>query len=64
MTIKVTYAKDEEDALEKVENQYKGMDVIFLQKKQKDQSEDYIYYFDVVDCVFDAYFIEEEKDNE
>lgn len=62
MTIKVTNAPNEEEAEKAVNNQYQGFDIIFLQKKQKDQSEDYIYYFDLVDTTVECR--EEIKDNE
>ncbi len=62
MTIKVTNAPNEEEAEKAVKNQYQGFDIIFLQKKKKDQSEDYIYYFDLVDTIIE--FREEKQDNE
>ena len=49
MTIKITNAPNEEEAEKAVKNQYQGFDVIYLQKKKKDQSEEYIYFFDLVD---------------
>lgn len=63
MTIRVTNASTEEAAEQAVKNQYQGFDIVFLQKKQKDQSEDYIYYFDLVDTTI-QYRSEEKKDNE
>lgn len=62
MTIKVTNAPNEDEAEKAVKNQYQGFDIIFLQKKKKDQSEDYIYYFDLVDTTVECR--EETKDNE
>lgn len=62
MTIKVTNAPNEEEAEKAVKNQYQGFDVIFLQKKKKDQSEEYIYYFDLVDQTIQ--YREEKQDNE
>lgn len=49
MTIKVTNASNEEEAETKIKEQYKGFDYIFLKKVKKDKSNDYIYYFDIVD---------------
>lgn len=49
MTIRVTNASDEKEAETKIKEQYKGFDYIFLKKVKKDKSEDYIYYFDLVD---------------
>ena len=62
MTIKVTNAPSEEEAEKAVKNQYQGFDVIFLQKKKKDQSEEYIYFFDLIDQTIQ--FREEKQDNE
>ena len=50
MTIKVTNATNEEEAEKAVKNQYQGFDSVFLKKVKKDQSEDYIYYFDLTDA--------------
>lgn len=49
MTIKVTNASNEEEAETKIKEQYKGFDYVFLKKIKKDKSEEYIYYFDIVD---------------
>lgn len=54
MTIRVTNASTEEAAEQAIKNQYQCFDIIFLQKKQKDQSEDYIYYFDLVDTTVEC----------
>lgn len=62
MTIKVTNAPNEEEAEKAVKNQYQGFDSVFLKKVKKDQSEDYIYYFDIVDTTVECR--EEKKDNE
>lgn len=61
MTIRVTNASTEASAEQAVKNQYQGFDIVFLQKKQKDQSEDYIYYFDLVDTTVEC---REEKESE
>lgn len=62
MTIRVTNAPNEEEAEKAIKNQYQNFDVIFLQKKKKDQSEEYIYFFDLVDTTVECR--EENKDNE
>lgn len=62
MTIRVTNAPNEEEAEKAVKNQYQGFDLVFLKKVKKDQSEDYIYYFDLADTT--VTYQEEKKDNE
>lgn len=62
MTIRVTNAPNEEEAEKAVKNQYQGFDLVFLKKVKKDQSEDYIYYFDLADSTIE--YREEKKDNE
>lgn len=62
MTIKVTNATNEEEAEKAVKNQYQGFDMVFLKKVKKDQSEDYIYFFDIADTTIT--YNEEKKDNE
>ena len=60
MTIKVTNAPNEEEAEKAVKKQYQGFDLVFLKKVKKDQSEDYIYYFDLADTTV-AYQEEPQK---
>jgi ribosomal 30S subunit maturation factor RimM len=62
MTIKVTFAPNEEEAEKAVKKQYQGFDLVFLKKVKKDQSEDYIYYFDLADTT--VIYQEEKKDND
>ena len=62
MTIKVTNAPNKEEAEKAVKNQYQGFSSVFLKKVKKDQSEEYIYFFDLVDTTIQ--YREDKKDNE